>query len=145
MGRFKDLITGKKSLDEDKEKLEEAVGGVVSTPAINSGSAVANGHKGNATRSGDSRVDTGGKFTFDSSQLPGKETRDAGTKPNPKKAFGEESGSGSGELVLHEDDGGSVMVRDQGNGYDMVIRAGSQEKVFELDEGAAKRAIEFFA
>ena len=144
MGKFKDLLTGKKRIDEEKEKLEEAVGGVVSTPAINSGSAVANGHRGNATRSGDSRVDTGGKFTFDSSQLPGKDSRDVSSEPNPKQAFGEESGSGSGELVLHEDDGGSVMVRDQGGSYDMVIRAGSQEKVFELDEGAAERVVKFF-
>jgi hypothetical protein len=142
MGKFKDLITGKERLDEDKEKLEEAVGGVVSTPAINSGSAVANGRQGNATRSGDSRIDTGGKFTFDSSQLPGKESRSVSSEPNPKQAFKEETESDA--LVLHEDDGGSVMVREQGENYDMVIRAGSQEKVFQLDEDAAERAVKFF-
>lgn len=131
-----------------KELLKEAVGGVVSTPAINSG------HGSTSQRSGDSRVDTGGKFTFDASELPGSNQgggqkqsdfsqSDFSSKGNPREAF--EDTSGPSTMVLHEDDGGSVTLRDHGAGnYDVVVRAGSQEKVFELDEGAAKEVTEFF-
>lgn len=126
-----------------KELLKEAVGGVVSTPAINSG------HGSTSQRSGDSRVDTGGKFTFDASELPGsnqgggQKQSDFSSQGNPREAFADMSGPST--MVLHEDDGGSVTLRDHGAGnYDVVVRAGSQEKVFELDEGAAKEVTEFF-
>lgn len=131
-----------------KELLQEAVGGVVSTPAINSGSAVANGRKGNATRSGDSRVDTRGEFTFRADELPGNDSVDTKSdfekKANPREAFAEED-QGPPSVVLHEDDGGSVTLRNLGGSYDVVVRAGSQEKVFELDEEAAQEVRDFFA
>lgn len=139
MGKFKDLVNGKRDLE--KERIDEAVGGVVSTPAINSGSGVANGRKGNATRSGDSRVDTGGEFTYNAGELEGfsGSTR---SKPNPKQSFKEDGGGG--DLVLHEDDGGSVVLRETNGGYSVIVRAGSQEKEFELEEGTERQIKEFF-
>lgn len=137
MGKFKDLVTGEK----DVKRLDEAVGGVVSTPAVNSGSGVANGRKGNATQ-GDSRIDTKGEFTYNAGELEGfsGSTRD---KPNPKQSFQEKSDS-EGSLVLHEDDGGSVMIRETSEGHEVVVRAGSQEKAFELDENVGDQIKRFF-
>jgi hypothetical protein len=132
-----------------KELLKEAVGGVVSTPAINSGSGVANGREGNATQQkGDSRIDTRGEFTFDASELPGSNSgggqkqTDFQKTANPREAFEEDTGPNS--IVLHEDEGGSVTLRDHGNSYDVVVRAGSQEKIFELDADAAQEVRDFF-
>lgn len=137
MGKFKDLVNGKR--DIEKDRIDEAVGGVISTPAINNGSGVANGRKGNA--SGDSRIDTGGEFTYNAGELKGfsGSTR---SKPNPKQSFKE--GGSSGDLVLHEDDGGSVVLRETGGGYSVIVRAGSQEKEFELEEGTERQIKEFF-
>lgn len=139
MGKFKDIIEGKRDLD--KERLDEAVGGVVSTPAINSGSGVANGRKGSATRSGDSRIDTGGEFTYNAGELEGF-SGNTRSKPNPKESFAETS-TEENSVILHEDDGGSVMIRETSGGREVVVRAGSQEKAFELDEESAKRVVDF--
>lgn len=143
MAKFKKLLK-----EATKEKLNEAVGGVVSTPAINAGSGVANGRSA-SVRSGDSRVDTGGEFTYRAGELPGFDgspdtSSDWEDQANPKQAFSE--GGGSNTVVLHEDDGGSVTLREHGQGsYDVVVRAGSDEKVFELDEDAVKKVSEIFS
>ena len=140
MGKFKDLVTGKK----EKERLDEAVGGVVSTPAINQGHGSAI-QSTSGELSGDSRIDTGGKFTFRADQLPDSQTKRS--KPatpnqqNEKQAFAEQNDN---SVVLHEDEGGSVTLREGNTNYEVVIRAGSQEKIFELDAEAAQQVQEFF-
>jgi len=144
MAKFKDLLK-----ESAKEKIEEAVGGVVSTPAINAGSGVANGRSG-AIRSGDSRVDTGGEFTFRADELPGVDKApstsdsDFSSQHSPKSAFSEE-GQKPDSVVLHEDDSGSVTLRESGNKYEVVIREGSDEKTYELNEEAAKKVRKFFS
>lgn len=153
MAKFKELLK-----EKAKERLDEAVGGVVSTPAINAGSGVANGRSG-AVRSGDSRVDTGGEFTYRAGELPGFEGGDeesyasdyeAGKsdwqdQANPKQAF-QEGEAGPNTVVLHQDDGGSVTLREHGQGnFDVVVRAGSDERVFELDEEAVSEVTEIFS
>lgn len=145
MAKFKELL---KEAAIEKQKLNEAVGGVVSTPAINAGSGVANGRSG-AVRSGDSRVDTGGEFTYRANELPGFEGDDTESdwedQANPKQAF-QEGDRGPNTVVLHEDDGGSVTLREHGQGqYDVVVRAGSDERVFELDEEAVAEVTEIFS
>lgn len=145
MAKFKDLLK-----ESAKEKIEEAVGGVVSTPAINSGSGVANGRSG-AIRSGDSRVDTGGEFTFRADELPGVDKApsttdsDFSSQHSPKSAFSEEGQKSDNSIVLHEDDSGSVTLRENGNEYEVVIREGSDEKTYTLDEQAAKKVRKFFS
>lgn len=134
MGKFKDLVLGKKK----KERLDEAVGGVVSTPAINAGYGTTNQNTGG----GDSRIDTKGKFSFDASKLP---DSDFSRTADPKRAFGKVE-ENLDSVVLHEDEEGSVTLseNDEG-GYEVVIREGSDEKAFELDEEAAKKVHAFFA
>jgi len=139
MGKFKDLVLN----ENEKDRLDEAVGGVVSTPAINGGHGVT-GQKSDAEMSGDSRIDTRGNFTFDSSELPsGNTDSDFSKTPNPRQAFGELNESPE-SVVLHEDDGGSVVIRETSDGQEIIIRAGSQERAFELDEEAAKKVRAFF-
>lgn len=149
MGKFKDLVEGKKRLDE-------AVGGVVSTPAINQQGSIRSGSK---NFSGDSRIDTGGQFTFRADELPGSDTRtgdherktsrgqkgsDFRQTANPRQAFeGEEIKEDS--VVLHQDDGGSVTLREGDSGsYEVIVRAGSQERIFELEDSAATEVMNFF-
>lgn len=144
MGKFKDLVEGKKRLDE-------AVGGVVSTPAVNQQGSIRSGNK---DLSGDSRIDTGGQFTFRADELPsGEKTKKRGggqkgsdfqKTANPKQAFGENPVE-EDSIVLHQDDGGSVTIRESNAGeYEVVVRAGSQERIFELDQGAAEEVQNFF-
>lgn len=140
MGKFKDLVLN----ENEKKQLNEAVGGVVSTPAINAGHGVM-GQKSDAEMSGDSRIDTRGNFTFDASKLPGSSgDSDFSHTANPKQAFGGELNESPESVVLHEDDGGSVVIRETSDGQEVIIRAGSQERAFELDEEAAKKVLAFF-
>jgi len=131
MGKFKDLIEEK----SNKERLDEAVGGVVSTPAINSGYGTTN------QTAGDSRIDTNGEFTFDASELP---DSDFQNHANPREAFAEQESLDS--VVLHEDETGSVTLSegDEG-GYEIAIRDGSDEKTYQIEEDAAKKVRAFFA
>jgi hypothetical protein len=145
MANFKKLIK-----ESAKEKLEEAVGGVVSTGAVNSGYGIRGGSgQVSGELSGDSRIDTKGEFTFRADELPdtgqGAQTSDFSERGNAKKAFSSE-GQQPDSVVLHEDGSGSVTLRDHGGGtYDVVIREGSEEKTFELDREAAQKVRDFFA
>lgn len=132
MGKFKNLIEEK----SNKERLDEAVGGVVSTPAINSGYGTKNQKTG-----GDSRIDTNGEFTFDASELP---DSDFQNHANPREAFAGQDSLDS--VVLHEDETGSVTLSegDEG-GYEIAIRDGSDEKTYQIEEDAAKKVRAFFA
>ena len=132
MGKFKDLIEKK-----NKERLEEAVGGVVSTPAINSGYGTASQNAGG----GDSRIDTNGDFSFDASELP---DSDFENHANPREAFAEEESFDS--VVLHEDEEGSVTLSESDDGgYEIAIRDGSDETTYQIEEDAAKKVQAFFA
>jgi len=133
MGKFKNLIEEK----SNKERLDEAVGGVVSTPAINSGYGTTN----QKTGGGDSRIDTNGEFTFDASELP---DSDFGAHANPREAFAGEDSFDS--VVLHEDETGSVTLSegDEG-GYEIAVRDGSDETTYQIEEEAAKKVRAFFA
>lgn len=136
MGKFKDLVLGNKK----KERLDEAVGGVVSTPAINSGYGTTSQRTGKQAQ-GDSRIDTGGKFTFDASELP---DSDFSRTTNPREAFQEQEQLDS--VVLHEDEDGSITLSESDDGrFEVVIRDGSDEKTYSLDEDAAKKVRAFFA
>ena len=133
MGKFKDLIEEK----TNKERLDEAVGGVVSTPAVNSGYATTNQNAGG----GDSRVDTNGDFSFDASELP---NSDFQSHANPREAFAEQESLDS--VVLHEDETGSVTLSESDEGgYEIAIRDGSDEKTYQIEEEAAKKVQAFFA
>ena len=130
MGKFKDIIV-------EKERLDEAVGGVVSTPAVNSGYATTNQNAGG----GDSRIDTNGDFSFDASELP---DSDFQNHANPREAFAEQESLDS--VVLHEDETGSVTLSESDEGgYEIAIRDGSDEKTYQIEEEAAKKVRAFFA
>ena len=132
MGKFKDIVVQN---SDKKERLDEAVGGVVSTPAVNSGYATTNQNAGG----GDSRIDTNGDFSFDASELP---SGDFESHANPREAFAEQFDS----VVLHEDETGSVALSESDEGgYEIAIRDGSDEKTYQIEEDAAKKVRAFFA
>lgn len=134
MGKFKDLVVK----NDKKERLDEAVGGVVSTPAVNSGYATTNQSAGGG---GDSRIDTNGDFSFDASELP---DSDFQSHANPREAFAEQESLDS--VVLHEDETGSVTLSESDEGgYEIAIRDGSDEKTYQIEEEAAKKVQAFFA
>ena len=132
MGKFKDLVVE----NDEKKRLDETVGGVVSTPAVNSGYATTNQNAGGG---GDSRIDTNGDFSFDASELP---NSDFQNHANPREAFAEQFDS----VVLHEDETGSVTLSESDEGgYEIAIRDGSDEKTYQIEEEAAKKVQAFFA
>lgn len=131
MGKFKNLVIE----NDEKERLDEAVGGVVSTPAVNSGYATTNQNAAD----GDSRIDTNGDFSFDASELP---DSDFQNHANPREAFAEQFDS----VVLHEDETGSVTLSESDEGgYEIAIRDGSDEKTYQIEEDTAKKVRAFFA
>ena len=131
MGKFKNLVIE----NDEKERLDEAVGGVVSTPAVNSGYATTNQN----AAGGDSRIDTNGDFSFDASELP---DSDFQNHANPREAFAEQFDS----VVLHEDETGSVTLSESDEGgYEIAIRDGSDEKTYQIEEDTAKKVRAFFA
>lgn len=139
MAKFKDLI-------------QEAVGGVVSIGATN--------QTGTRTGAIQQHMNDNG-YSFDASKLPGKEEnnvvgdyqqavqndgkrRGSSERPNSKQAFG--GGDPQSSVVLHEEDAGSVTLRKHGSdSYDIVVRQGSAEKVFEIDSDSADQVRALFS
>lgn len=133
MAKFKDLI-------------QEAVGGVVSTGAVNSQAGRTSAIQQHMEKNG---------YSFDPSKLPGADDnvasdyqravqQDNSNKANPKQAFGEAENQSS--VVLHEEDAGSVTLRKHGpDSYDIVVRQGSAEKVFEIDSDSAEQVKALFS
>ena len=116
-----------------KDLLQEMVGGVVSTPAINS-----QGGLGYTERSDKDRYG----FEFNPDGMPH-------NKPNKKSAFAETSNSSDNQersVVIYEDNDGAITLKQNTpEEFEVVVREGSKEKVFEIDRDTASKIQQFFS
>lgn len=114
-----------------KELLKEVAGGVVDMPAINT-----QGGLGYTERSDQKRYG----FEFDPDGMP------HNNNPNQKSAFEETDISNSNSVVVYEDNESSITLRQNTpQEFEVVVREGSQEKVFEIDGDTASDIQQLFS
>jgi len=114
-----------------KELLKEVAGGVVDMPATNG-----QGGLGYTERSDQERYG----FEFDPDGMP------HNNKPNNKSAFENKKNETTNSVVIYEDSESSITLRrNTPQEFEVVLREGSQENVFEIDREAASAIKQLFS